>query len=77
MSMQGTSLASQLITVERLLEEANDRTYLQAKVIELCKEAMDWCIAEINRDSPAVINAKFALIAIDELTATNKLEKTE
>lgn len=29
-------------------------------------EALDWCVVEINRDSPAVINGKAALKAAKE-----------
>jgi len=28
---------------------------------EVLREALDWCVAEINRESPAVINARAAL----------------
>lgn len=33
---------------------------LEAEVQRL-REALDWCIAEINRDSPAVLNARATL----------------
>lgn len=30
-----------------------------------CLEALDWCVAEINRDSPSVLNARKVMSAIN------------
>jgi len=34
------------------------------EALRIALEALDWCIAEINRDSPSVINANKAITAI-------------
>lgn len=35
---------------------------------EVLREALDWCVAEINRESPAVVNARAALTPHKGLT---------
>lgn len=39
----------------------------QSAALKLAREAIDWCVAEINRDSPSVMNGRKALAAIDAL----------
>jgi len=36
------------------------------KKLKVAREAIDWCVAEINRDSPAALNGKKALATIGE-----------
>ena len=52
--------------------ERNSETYIiaaQAALTECgaleCLEALDWCVAEINRDSPSVLNARKVMSAIN------------
>lgn len=35
------------------------------EAIEMARDALDWCVAEINRESPSVVNARKALAALE------------
>lgn len=48
-------------------------------LVQQMREALDWCVAEINRDSPSVCNARVAIAAADQWLAnppTNQCGET-